>query len=155
MAERETLRKQTISGSSYKGTNHVHKGSIPWPNHLLKTASPYSITFGISTYELGGTQIFSPWQPLITDVPHVCVLSHFSRVQLCDPVDRSLPGSSVPGIPQGRILGWIAVLSSKGSSRPRDQTQVSYVSCVGRQVLYHWRHLRSLDVLPLPANARV
>ena len=68
----------------------------------------------------GGTQIFSPWQPLVTDVPRVCVLSHFSGVQLCDPVDRSLPGSSVPGIPHGRILGWIAVLSSKGSSRPRD-----------------------------------
>ena len=34
--------------------------------------------------------------------------------------------------------------SSRGSSQPRDETRVSYVSCIGRQVLYHWRHLGSL-----------
>ena len=33
--------------------------------------------------------------------------------------------------------------SSRGSSQPRDQTQVSYISSTGRQVLYHWRHLES------------
>jgi len=33
--------------------------------------------------------------------------------------------------------------SSRGSSRPRDQTYVSYVSCIGRQVLYHYHHLGS------------
>ena len=37
--------------------------------------------------------------------------------------------------------------SSRGSSRPRDQTHVSYASCVGRQVLYHWSHLESLGTL--------
>ena len=37
--------------------------------------------------------------------------------------------------------------SSRGSSRPRDQTHVSYASCVGRQVLYHWSHLGSLGTL--------
>ena len=39
------------------------------------------------------------------------------------------------GILQARILQWVAVPSSRGSSRPRDQTCVSYVSCIGRQVL--------------------
>ena len=39
--------------------------------------------------------------------------------------------------PQARILEWIAVLSSKGSSQPRDQTHVSYVYLHCRQVLYH------------------
>jgi len=37
---------------------------------------------------------------------------------------------------QARILEWVAMLSSRGSSQPRDQTHVSYVSCISRQVLY-------------------
>ena len=37
------------------------------------------------------------------------LLSHFSRVQLCNPIDSSPPGSSVPGILQGRILEWVAI----------------------------------------------
>ena len=55
---------------------------------------------------------------------------------LCNPMDCSLPGSSVHGILQAR-LEWVAVLSSRGSSQPRDQTCISYFSCIGRQVLYH------------------
>ena len=56
---------------------------------------------------------------------------------LCDPLDCSLPGSSVHGIFQARILEWVAISFSRGSSWPRDQTWVSCVSCIGRQVLYH------------------
>ena len=44
---------------------------------------------------------------------------------LCDPMDFSLPGSSVHGILQARILEWVAIPFSKGSSRPRDRTQIS------------------------------
>ena len=44
---------------------------------------------------------------------------------LCDPVDWGPPGSSVPGILQPRMLEWAAMPSSRGSSRPRDRTQVS------------------------------
>ena len=40
-------------------------------------------------------------------------------------MDYSLPGSSIHGILQARILGWVAIPFSRGSSRPRDQTQVS------------------------------
>ena len=47
---------------------------------------------------------------------------------LCDPIDGSPPGSSVPGILQGRILEWVAIPFSKGSSQPRDQTQVSCIA---------------------------
>ena len=50
----------------------------------------------------------------------VCVLSHFSRVQLCSPTDCSPPGSSVHGFLQARILEWVAMPSSSGSSPPRD-----------------------------------
>ena len=58
-------------------------------------------------------------------------------------MDRSPPGSCVHGIPQARILEWVAMLSSRGSSWPRDGTCISYVSCTGRQGLYHWCHLGS------------
>ena len=44
---------------------------------------------------------------------------------LCDSVDCSLPGSSVHGIFQARILEWVAISFSRGSSRPKDRTQVS------------------------------
>ena len=39
---------------------------------------------------------------------------------LCDPLDCSLPGSSVHGIFQARILGWVAMSPSRGPSSPRD-----------------------------------
>ena len=55
----------------------------------------------------------------------------------------SLPGSSVRGILQARILEWDAMPLSREPSRPRDQTWVSYVSCIGRWVLYHSHHLGS------------
>ena len=53
-------------------------------------------------------------------------------------MDCSPPDSSVHGILQARILEWVAVPSSSGSSQCRDQTHMSYVSCTGRQFLYHW-----------------
>ena len=53
-----------------------------------------------------------------------------SCLTLCDPMDCSLPGSSIHGIFQARVLEWVAVSFSRGSSPPRDQTQVSRI--VGR-----------------------
>ena len=70
-----------------------------------------------------------------------CMLSCYSRVWLfCDPMDCSPPSSSVHGILQARIPEWVVMPSSRGSSQPRSNL-VSYVSCIGRQVLYHKRHL--------------
>ena len=54
---------------------------------------------------------------------------------LCDPVERSPPGSLVGGVSWTRILEWVAVSSCRESSRLRDQTCVSCVSCIGRQIL--------------------
>ena len=54
-----------------------------------------------------------------------------SRVQLCDPTDCSLPGSSIHGIFQARILEWVTISFSRRSSQPRDWTQVSHM--VGRR----------------------
>ena len=47
---------------------------------------------------------------------------------LCGTIDCSLPGSSVQGILQARILEWVAMPSSTGSSQPKNRIQVSYAS---------------------------
>ena len=62
----------------------------------------------------------------------VCARSLQSCLALCNAMDQSPPGSSVHVILQARILEWVAIPFSRGSSRPRDQTSVSYVSCIGR-----------------------
>ena len=54
------------------------------------------------------------------------------------PMDCSPPGSSVHGIFQARVLEWVAISFSRRSSGSRDQTRVSWVSCIGRWTLYHW-----------------
>ena len=64
-----------------------------------------------------------------------------SRVSLCDPVDRSPPGSPVRGILQARTVEWVAMPSCRGSSRPRDWTSDSCVSTW--QALYYLCHLGS------------
>ena len=72
---------------------------------------------------------------------HVCVCTCVcaqSCATLCNPMDWGLPDSSVHGIFQARILEWVAISSSRVSSKPRDQTHVSHISCIGRQILYHW-----------------
>ena len=64
----------------------------------------------------------------------VCVLCAQLCPILCDLVDCSPPGSSVHGILQARILEWVAISYSRGSSRPRKQTGFS---CAGRRILHH------------------
>ena len=50
-------------------------------------------------------------------------------------MDCSLQGSSVHEIFQARILEWVAISNSEGSSWPRERTRIS---CIGRWILYHW-----------------
>ena len=63
---------------------------------------------------------------------------------LCNPVDCSLPCSSVQGIFQARVLEWVAISFSTGSSPPRDRTQVS---CIVSKALYHLSHQGSPEAL--------
>ena len=71
---------------------------------------------------------FSPSGFLI--VPHVCVhaKSLQSCLTLCNPMDSSWPGSSVLGISQARLLEWVAISFSRGSSWPRDRTCVFWIA---------------------------
>ena len=79
---------------------------------------------------------------------------------LCNPMNHSLPGSAVHGIPQARILEWVAISFSRGSSWSWIPTCVSYISCNGSweapqpcvcvcvcvcilfQILFHYRLLQ-------------
>ena len=56
---------------------------------------------------------------------------------LSDPTGCSLPGFSVHGIFQARILEWVAISFSKEESRPRDRTHVSCISCIDRWILHY------------------
>ena len=75
------------------------------------------------------SSIFSVTQktPNIIPIYKVKVKS-LSCVQLCDPMDCSLPGSSVRGILQARVLERVAISFSRGSSQPRDRTRVSRIA---------------------------
>ena len=71
----------------------------------------------------------------------------FNQVRLlCDPIDYSgLQGSSVHGTSQARMLEWVAISYSRGSSQPRDQTCISYVACP----LSHWESTGCLKSNPV------
>ena len=74
-----------------------------------------------------------------------------SCLTLCDP-GCSLPGPSVHGILQARMLKWVAISSSRGSSWPRDWTRVS---CTGRWILYPWATRSALHVGKAPTKKNV
>ena len=83
--------------------------------------------------------VFLQFLPSLSPVlPALCYLSMHLVAQLystlCDPLDCSPPGSSVHGIFQARILKWIAISSSRGSSWPRDWF------CIFRWILYPPSH---------------
>ena len=62
----------------------------------------------------------------------MCVLVAQSCLTLCDPLDCRPPGSSVYGILLARLLEWVAIPFSRGSSQPGDRT---WVSCIAGRFL--------------------
>ena len=79
---------------------------------------------------------FQPYAVLLLLSVSVCVCSVAQLcLTLCDPIDCSPTATSVHGILQTRILEWVPIPFSRGSSRPRDWT---HISCSGRRILYHW-----------------
>ena len=131
-------------------TAHVHTGmgSSPWvwasisysfqshhsPRISCKWCAQYMLTRG-------------SWGVLSLFVLLICICQlsfffFFSKVSvakscptLCDCMDCSLPGSSVHGISQARLLEWVAIYFSRGSSQPRDRT---WVSCVAGRFFTIW-----------------
>ena len=77
------------------------------------------------------------WHNQILDALEYCFWAFMSHLHakslrlcptLCNPMECSLPSSSIHGILQARILEWVVMPSSRGSSQPRDQTQVSHIT---------------------------
>ena len=69
--------------------------------------------------------------------PRMCVLGCSLCLTLCNPMDCSPPGFTVHGILQARMLEQVVISFSRESFWPRDQTQLSCISCIGWWILYH------------------
>ena len=91
--------------------------------------------------------IYWSWLSPVLFLLHACMHTQ-SFPTLCNPMDCSLPGCSVYGIFQARILEWVANSFSRGSSWPWDGTCISCVSCTGRQVLTSWATGEAWNLLP-------
>ena len=74
----------------------------------------------------------------------LCCLVTKSCPTLCHSMDCSPPGSSVHGISQARLLVWVTISFSRGSSRSRDQSQVF---CLGWWIRYHWATWEALRII--------
>ena len=91
-------------------------------------------------------------QCLFSKIGNQAVLCVYTQLCLtrCDPMVCSLPGSSVHGILQARILEWVAISFSRGSSWPRNQT---HISCIGVCVcVCVWKSLSSVQLFVTPWN---
>ena len=77
----------------------------------------------------------------------VCVIVTQSYPTLCSPINCSPPGSSVHGILQARILEWVAMPFSRGSSQPKDRTWVSLIESRFFTIWSTWESRKSRDVL--------
>ena len=95
--------------------------------------------------------IFAQQKPTIVCLC-VCLVGQ-SCPTLCNPLDCSPPGFSAHGTLQARRQERVVISSCRGSSQPRDPTSASYVSCIGRRILYHcvtWEARREWEPLSSP-----
>ena len=102
------------------------------------------------------TRFLGPLAPLCNSFL-ICVFVCAKSLQLCPtlgkPMDCSPPGSSVHGVLQARILEWVAISFSWGSSHPRNWTPVSYIFCIGRWGLLFFNHQYSCLENPMDGGA--
>ena len=131
------------------GSLLIPKSTLSWaPSHWTRCTqcqaralscteqnnSLFSLSYPPPTYFCS----LPPFPPSQTSKYFIACLVAKSCPTLWDLTTCSPPGSSVHGIFQARKLEWVAISSSRGSSRPKDWTHVSCVSCTGRRILYHW-----------------
>ena len=109
---------------------------IPFAWEALPPAPPTSLRSLLNVILAVRSSLITLFKIALNSYVCVCAKLLRSCPTLCDSLDSCLPGFSVHGVLQARILQWVAIPSSRGSSPPRDQTCISYVSCIGRQVLY-------------------
>ena len=73
--------------------------------------------------------------PVLPAVLNASCMHAQSCLTLCNPMGYSPPGASIHGVFQARILEWVAIPFSRGSSQSRDQTHVSSIFCIGKHSL--------------------
>ena len=101
----------------------------------------------VTRKERGGREKLGGWGYQIhCDV--LCLVTQ-SCPTLCDPTDCSPSGSSVRGIFLARLLEWVDIYSSRGSSWPKNQTGIFCVSGTGRGILFHWATRKLLVTIRL------
>ena len=116
----------SFSKGSFCGIEHVspalagrffttdHQGSpYRWPN----ITNYREMQIKTIRYHFTAVRKWSEWNKVAQSCP-----------TLCNPMDCSIPGSSIHGILQARILEWVAIFFSRGSSWPRDRTRVSCIA---------------------------
>ena len=128
--------------------------------YFKQNAFHETITKAMQVGQIKRWSIFCLRHPMWCHLPHeaLClrVKSVQSRPTLCKPMTLcSSLGSSVHGILQARILEWVAMPFSRGSSWPRGRTHVSHVSCIGRRILYHWAIGEGPSAFSQPCALRV
>ena len=125
--------------------------SFKW-EHFSRTivVNDHSPTWGTPSFSIKGYPTKRARSHLA-----VQVLVSQSCLTFCDPTDCCSPGSSVHGIFQARILEWVAISYSRGSSPPRDWTQVS---CIAGQVFTVWATREALGLwctITIPPGAHL
>ena len=100
--------------------------------HLKNCSKESEMLLRTNLYKRQGSRCYLKWRPFILEEK---VLISQSCLTFCDPMDCSLPGSSVHGILQARILERVAIPFSRGSSQPRDG---AWVSCTASRIFTSW-----------------
>ena len=115
-----------------------HQRLKPWAGDLTEELKDH---WGSPTWlQGGGRGSSSGGCPVIKDL-NAIIVHACSQSCLTPWTWGSPPGSSVHGILQARILEWVTISYSRGSSQPRDRTYVSCGSCTGRWIVYHLSHV--------------
>ena len=136
-----TLSKWTASSHSLKAS-YCHRylyisfwlhGTIPhWLPSDCEVQLPDCLHGKQTTYPNGLQSWYSHLASEAGSILPLASMQHACQI-LCDPMDHRRPGSSVHWILQARILEWLAMLSSRVSSWPRDWTCISYIVCISRR----------------------
>ena len=128
-----------VTGSKQPNTKHAEKqGPMftwhqAWPVRLHwqqgRISIRWQLCMPVSTTTFGSMELGAVFFKNGAIVCYLCLVAQSCPI-LFDPLDCSLSGFSVHGIFQAKILEWGAISCSRESSQPRDQTQVSWVSCI-------------------------
>ena len=125
-----------LEGASTLTSQESHGWECSWPLSLsFRQATVFSfvqvLKLSSSLNQIHAHIYLHVFRYVCVCVVVVVVLVTQSCPTLCNPVDWSPPGFSVPGISQARILEWVAISFSRGSSWPRDLLHYRWILC-------HW-----------------